>query len=343
VTPDANASPDVVTLGEVMVRLSPPYDVPLEAAAALRPDTGGSEFGMAGALARLGTHVAWVSKLPDSPPGRLIYHAGCLHGIDMSYVVWAPLARNGRGGPPGQGSGPSPSARTGLYFVEYLRERGRITVRYDRERSAVTELAADEVQWPIFRSAKLVHLSGITPALSGSCAELVQRAVAEAKAGGAAVSFDLNYRSLLWPPQQARRALEPLLSSATLLIATRTDLLTVFGITGEPQTLAREVRRRFGCEVAALTLGPDGAIVWDGARFYEWVGVPCEEVDRFVAGDCFAAGLIDGFLRGDLELGVKRGGAMAALKHSIPGDMFWADEGDISRVRPAGAGPWIAP
>ena len=78
--------------------------------------------------------------------------------------------------------------------------------------------------------------------------------------------------------------------------------------------------------------------MWDGERLHKWVGVPCEEVDRFVAGDCFAAGLIHGFLHGDLELGVKRGGAMAALKHTIPGDMFWADAEDVRHVRPGEPG-----
>jgi 2-dehydro-3-deoxygluconokinase len=256
-----------------------------------------------------------------SKPARPVHPQGRLPGIDMSHVAWAP-----------------PPARTGLYFVEYLRKRRRITVRYDRRGAAVTELAPDEVQWAIFRSARLVHLSGITPALSEGCAELVQRAVGEAKAGGAAVSFDVNYRSLLWSPQQARRALEPLLHAATLLIATRADLQTVFGMDGEPEEMARDLRRRFGCQVAAVTLGAEGSIVWDGAQFYRWVGVPCEEVDRFVAGDCFAAGMIHGFLQGDLELGVKRGGAMAALKYTIPGDMFWADPSDVDRVWPGRGG-----
>ncbi|MFQ5810753.1 MAG: sugar kinase [Armatimonadota bacterium] len=318
---DTSRSPEVVTLGEVMVRLSPAYDVPLEGAAALRPDTGGSEFGMAGALARLGAHVAWVSRLPDTPLGRLICNAGRLHGIDMSHVAWAPV-----------------SERTGLYFVEYLRERGRITVRYDRQGAAVTGLTADEAPWAIFRSARLVHLSGITPALSESCAELAHRAVAEAEAGGAAVSFDVNYRSLLWSPDEARQALEPLLCRATLLIATRSDLATVFGMAGEPHALARDVQRRFGCQVVAVTLGAEGSVVWDGERLHRWVGVPCEEVDRFVAGDCFAAGLIYGFLHGDLQLGVKRGGAMAALKYTIPGDMFWGDADDADRVAAARCG-----
>jgi 2-dehydro-3-deoxygluconokinase len=223
----------------------------------------------------------------------------------------------------------------GLYFVEYLRERGRITVGYDRKGAAVTRLTADEVPWAIFRSARLVHLSGITPALSASCAELAHRAVAEAEAGGGGVSFDVNYRSLLWSPEEARRALEPLLRRATLLIATRSDLAALFGMEGEPHALARDVRQRFSCQVAAVTLGAEGSVVWDGERLHRWVGVPCEEVDRFVAGDCFAAGLIYGFLHGDLELGVKRGGAMAALKYTIPGDMFWGDAEDADRVAAA--------
>ncbi len=299
--------PEVVSLGEVMIRLSPPYDVPLQRAERLWLDTGGSEFGAMAALARLGVRAAWVSKLPDSPLGRFIAASGRRHGIDMSLATWAD------------------AGRVGLYFVEYLRRGGRIRVHYDRRGSTISDLREDEVEWDAFRRARIVHLSGITPALSEGCARLVHRAITEAKAGGARVSFDVNYRSLLWPPEEAGAALAPLLRQTDILISSAKDLALLYELTGDPWDVADRARWRFGSDVVALTLGQAGNIAIRSDERAQWVGVECEEVDRFVAGDCFAGGLLYGLLQDDLQLGVRLGGAFAALKHTIPGDMPWLD------------------
>jgi 2-dehydro-3-deoxygluconokinase len=300
-----------------MVRLSPPYDVPLERAAQLWLDTGGSEFGAMAALARLGVRAAWVSKLPDSPLGRFIAASGRQHGVDMSLVRWADCGR------------------VGLYFVEYLRRSGRIRVHYDRKGSAINDLRQDEVEWSAFRAARIVHLSGITPALSENCCRLVHRAVAEAKAGRARVSFDVNHRSLLWSPDEAAAALEPLLRQADILISSAKDLQALYGLTGDPWDVAQAARERFGSEVVALTLGEAGSVAIRGDERAEWVGVECEEVDRFVAGDCFAGGLLYGLLHDDLQLGVRLGGAFAALKHTIPGDMPWVSAEEVRALAEA--------
>ncbi|MFQ6131914.1 MAG: sugar kinase [Armatimonadota bacterium] len=313
--------PEVIGLGEVMVRLWPAYDVPLERATQLQVDTGGAEFDTVVALARLGVRTAWVSKLPDSPLGRLIADSGRRHGVDMSLVKW------------------TAAGRVGLYFVEYLRRAGSIRVYYDRKQAAINDLHEDEVDWSAFRQARFVHLSGITPALSEDCARLARRALAEAHAGRSRVSFDVNYRAMLWTPVEAAQALEPLLKQADVLVSSLKDLQLLFDIEGPPPEAARRARDRFGSEVVALTLGEEGSLAIRGEEEARWVGIPCEEVDRFVAGDCFAAGLLYGLLRDDLHLGVRTGGAMAALKHTIHGDMPWLTASEVAEVADQAAAP----
>ena len=333
---EAALAPEVIGLREVMVRLWPGYDVPLEQAAQLQVDTGGAEFDAMVALARLGVRSAWVSKLPDSPLGRLIADSGRRHGVDMSLVRWGACGELSPGACPERSRGACPersrgdNGRVGLYFVEYLRRAGRIRVYYDRQHSTINDLREDEVDWSAFRDARFVHLSGITPALSESCARLVSRAIAEGHAGTARISFDVNYRALLWTPQEAAKCLEPLLKQVDVVISSLKDLQLLFGIGPPAGDAARRARDQFGSEVVALTLGEEGSLAIRGDEEARWVGIPCEEVDRFVAGDCFAAGLLYGLLRDDLQLGVRMGGAMAALKHTIHGDMPWLTASEVA-------------
>src|SRR5262249_17257206 len=160
-------------------------------------------------------------------------------------------------------------------------------------------------------------LTGITPALSEGCRRLVQRAIEAAHAMRLTVSFDVNYRAKLWSAEEARAALEPLLSQVNLIISTDADARLLFAVSGSAEQIAATLRTRFRAEVVALTCGGEGAVCCDG-EIKRAPAFPVSEVDRVGAGDAFDAGLLYGYLNGDIGYGLQFGMAMAAIKHSIP-------------------------
>jgi 2-dehydro-3-deoxygluconokinase len=308
---------DVVTFGETMLRLSAPGFSRLEEAASLDVRIGGSESNTAVALARLGMHAAWWSKLPANPMGRRIENEIRRWGVDTESVIWDD----------------SPDSRAGLYFLDFGVPPRGTDVYYDRASSSASRLTATEMNASPIPEARLLHLTGITPALSPYTLKAVSKALEVAKGSGTAVSFDVNYRSKLWPPQKARESLEPLLSEVDLLICPISDAGNIFCITGDGTEVAREFIDRYGVGAAVITLSAGGAVAITDNEEITTLPLPLSQiVDRVGAGDAFNAGLLMGFLDGNLTRGLQYGTAMAALKHSIPGDLLISTRQEIDAV-----------
>ncbi len=321
---------DVVTLGEAMMRLSPPDFHRLEQANSFDVKVGGGELNVAVGVARLGLASAWVSKLPQNPLGRMVRNKAREQGVETSHIVW------------------SKSGRVGIYFLEFGANPRASSVVYDRANSAVSTLAPGEVDWKkAFEDCRLFHVSGITPALSKSCAETTFEAIKAAKEAGAKVSYDVNYRKKLWTPEEANACQVPMMEYVDILITTEEDTAIVFGIREKTyQEVAVKLEERFGFEVVAITLREDLSVLrnnWStfayaNKQFHESKKYSCELVDRVGAGDAFTAGFIYGYLTGDVQKGVDYGTAHSAIKHSIPGDLNWATLEEVeAQVKGAGS------
>jgi 2-dehydro-3-deoxygluconokinase len=307
---------DVVAFGEAMVRLSPPHFARLEQAHSLDVEIGGSELNVAVALSRLGMSTAWVSKLPNQALGRMVRNRARELGVDASHVIF------------------SDQGRQGLYFVEYGAAPRATSVLYDRGSSSISLIQPDEVDWKrILSKAKLLHVSGITPALSPSAAETTTIAMKAAKECGCLVSYDLNYRKKLWSPSDAQKCQEPLMQLVDILTTTEEDTGIVFGIREKNyQKVAEVLAKTFGIKVVAITLREDisvwknnwTAIAYADGKIYSDRTYAVEIVDRVGAGDSFTAGFLYGYLTDGAEKGVKVGNALAALKHTMPGDFNWS-------------------
>src|SRR6185436_7967799 len=180
--PGREQAHDIVTLGEVLVRLAIPSPARFETARQLDLQIGGAEANVAAACARLGLASAWISALPANQWGERVRRELTGHGVDCAYVQM------------------TDGARIGTYFLEYGVPPRPIRVLYDRRDSAFARLRADDIDWRPVREARLVHVSGVTPALGDGARGIVRRAVAEARE----LSFDVNYRATLWPPDAAR-------------------------------------------------------------------------------------------------------------------------------------------
>jgi 2-dehydro-3-deoxygluconokinase len=183
---------DVVTFGEAMIRLSPPSSQRLEQARSLDLNVGGAELNVAVGVTRFGIKSAWVSKLPKNGLGYLIRDRAQEFGVDCSHIVW------------------SDKGRAGIYFIEFGASPRASSVLYDRASSAISMVQPGEVDWAkVFNGAKHFHMSGITPALSPSAAQVTVEALQAAKKTGCTVSYDLNYRKKLWTPPDAKKFRSP--------------------------------------------------------------------------------------------------------------------------------------
>jgi len=211
---------DLVTLGEVLLRLAVPAPARVETARQLDVQIGGAEANVAATVARLGLRTAWISALPAHTWGDRVIRELTAHGVDCAHV------RRSEG------------ARMGLYFLEYGVPPRPIRVLYDRRDSAFARLGADDIDWEPVRRARLVHLSGVTAGLGEGGRRLVRRAVEEASA----LSFDVNYRTALWTPPEARQFIEPLLPRTRHLFMGVEEAETVFGLTGHPNGHSRRSR-----------------------------------------------------------------------------------------------------
>ncbi len=319
---------DVATLGETMLRLAPPNFQRFEQTRTFDVTAGGSESSTAVGIARMGLKTAWISKLPENPLGRFVANKIREHGVDTSHVVW------------------TDSGRVGVYFLEFGSAPRASQVIYDRKGSAISTLTVDEIDWkPIFEGTRLFHTSGITPALSKSCAKATAKAVSEARAAGCMVSFDMNYRTKLWSPEEAKACLSELLKSVNILITTRQDTARVFGLEGSHEELAEQLKDMFNFDVVAITLRNPITVqtgTWTSMaladKIYKGKVYDLEIIDRVGSGDSFTAGFLYGYLTGDVEKGIAYGDAMAALKHTFPGDLTWVTKEEvISQIEGEGA------
>lgn len=308
---------DVLTFGETMLRLSPPGRQRLAQASAFEVWVAGSESNVAVALRTLGLSVTWVSRLPDNPMGQKVMATLRAADVDVSHVVWTP-----------------PEERVGLFYAEPAAKPRAASVVYDRAHSAASFLSPADLPDSLFDTHRHLHVSGITPALSPSCAEAVADAVRRAKGRGRTVSLDVNYRAKLWSSDKAADALAPLLRQVNVLFCARGDAERLFGLKGDDMSLAAGLRSQFDIPIVAVTGGSEGAVGCDANGGCIMPAIPIEAaVERLGSGDAFAAGFLAEYLAGRLlESSLRMGVAVAALKRTILGDMLNATRAEIEAV-----------
>ena len=313
---------DVVTLGETMLRLTPPGVGRLDQARRFEVEVGGSESNTAVGLARMGLRCAWISRLPASPLGDLVVGELSRHGVDVSHVVRCP------------------DERLGLYFYEDAPPARRRRVIYDRSDSAASRLSPADID-PVLLSSegcRLVHLTGITPAIGESARRTTRHVMKTARAAGLPISFDTNYRAGLWSPGQARSELLPHMERASIVISSVSDLMAVFSTDLDRDNALEWLRQVLPEQVCVVTLGAEGATAClPGGEAVYRPAIPTTAVDRLGGGDAFNAGFLYGWLQfspGPEKLGrcLEWGVAAASLKYATPGDMAILDSDEIAAL-----------
>lgn len=318
---------DAVTLGEVMLRLSPPSGGRLQVGPTLERYVAGAELNVAAGMAQLGLKTAVCTKLPDNPLSRFALSEARAWGVSDEAVVWDT----------------HPDARLGLYYFESASAPRKPAAYYDRKGSSINTLRPDEVPGHIYGKARLFHTSGITLGLgeqTRTTAAALMRAFHEA---GALLSFDVNYRANLWTDQEERAAVEPLLPLLDVLFVSEESLRRMFGRTGALEDILPAFAAEYGISqifstqrtVLSPSLHTFTALGYDAATGQLYTEEPYEiqVVDRVGSGDAFVAGALYGLLRhNDSAAAIRYGNAMAAAKCTVMGDMFCTTRREIDSL-----------
>lgn len=319
---------DIVSFGETMLRLAAPEGARLEDAGTLNVYVGGTESNTLSTLARLKLKTNWISALPAHPIGRHVETELRRHGIDTSDVIWT-----------------ANTTRLGIFYSEEAPAPLGVQVYYDRANSACALIDPEAVNYAAIDQARLLLLTGITPALSEQAHEVFRRFLRRAHEKGIALSFDVNYRGKLWTPEEAAAGVEEACRQADLLFCTRADATELWHITGSPEAMLQQMARRFTLEgqhkTLILTLGSEGSAQLQDGVYSSEPAFPAEGTARFGSGDAFAAGYLYAHLKGPLyyELCGDRaitplafGNALAAIKRCISGDIGRINPEDVRGI-----------
>lgn len=326
----------VVTMGEIMLRLSTPGNKRFVQSESFDVCYGGGEANVAVSLANYGHDAYFVSKLPTHEIGQSAVNALRKYGVKTDYIS--------RGGD-----------RVGIYYLETGASMRPSKVIYDRARSAIAEAEVSDFDFDkIMEGATWFHWSGITPAISDKAAELTLEACKAAKRHGVTVSVDLNFRKKLWTSEKAISIMRPLMQYVDVCIGNEEDAELCLGFKPDADVegghtgaegykgIFQQMAKEFGFKYVVSTLRESfsathngwKALIYNGEEFYESKRYEINPIiDRVGGGDSFSGGLIHGLLtkptQGEaLEFAV----AASALKHTIPGDFNLVSAAEVESL-----------
>ena len=292
--------PHVLTLGEPIVAILPESPVPLSEDVSCRWLVGGAELNVAVGLHRLGVDARFVGRIGDDPLGEMVAQHLRDEGLDAGGLVR------------------DEHRPTACYIREWLPDGVRRLV-YHRTGCAGSALEPADLTWPD-PPPTLVHLTGITPALSTSAADAIETVLERAANDGIPVSFDPNHRPRLWGMERARSVLRSIAERCQVLLMSEEDRALLFPDCTDREAATRAVE--LGPNITVVKRGAAGAIAFDGDRVVE---VEADEVTQAVdpvgAGDGFDAGFLAGHLRGlTLEDCLRLGAHVGARAVEQPGE-----------------------
>ena len=327
----------VVTMGEIMLRLSSPANSRFVQSESLDVCYGGGEANVAVSLANYGHEAYFVSKVPTHEIGQCAVNALRKYGVHTDYIA--------RGGD-----------RLGIYFLETGASMRASKVIYDRAQSAIALADPKDFDFDkIMKGAKWFHWSGITPAISDKSAKLTELACKAAKKAGATVSCDLNFRKKLWTSEKAISVMKPLMKYVDVCIGNEEDAELCLGFKPQSDVTAgktdaegykeifKQMAKEFGFKYVISTLRESfsathngwKALIYNGKSFYESKRYDINPIiDRVGGGDSFSGGIIHGLLTWPKNQGkaLEFAVAASALKHTIPGDFNLVSKEEVEAL-----------
>lgn len=267
---------DVITIGDAMITFNPASTGPMRFVQSFERKVGGAELNFAIGIARLGLHTGWISRLGNDEFGKYIYNFVRGEGIDVSEVKLVD-------GYP-----------TSLNFKEIM-EDGDGSTYYYRSNSPTLTLSNESITESYFEKAKLLHITGVFPAIDEKNIEIIHTAISEAKKQNLLISFDPNIRLKLWTKERAREVLRQFLPHVDIFLAGLEEAELLLG-TNDPKEIIEECKK-LGISYIAIKLGDKGSIGYANEEYIEAPPIPPKKiVDTVGAGDGFDAGFVYGVL-----------------------------------------------
>ncbi|MGV9770289.1 sugar kinase [Microbacterium sp. NPDC003461] len=311
----------VITVGEAVGVLSAVEIGPFEFASALEVGTGGAEANVAVGLARLGADATWCGVVGNDPIGRRVVRELRAEGVAVRHRV-------------------DPTRPTGLLIKERP-ERGHANVTYYRSGSAGSTLNAEDVDDDDLAAADLLHVSGITLAISRSARDAVVDIVARARRRGVTVSFDVNHRHRLWSAGEAAPVYREIIREADIVFAGLDEAHIVLEDPHVSDVAALAGLRALGPRQVVIKLGAGGAVAGGGGDIHRAAAFPVDVVDTVGAGDAFVAGFLFETLRspGDVPRALQTACITGAAACRSRGDWESAARADEIAGMVAGGDP----
>ena len=287
---------DVITLGEILLRLSTPINGRLAQGDTLMKHLGGAELNIASEIGQLGLKTAMISKIPNNLLAAFIKNQMNASRVSENYLI----------------SDTADDSRIGVYYYEYGSYPRKPRVVYDRKHSSINNIDIKDVPETMFYNTRLFHTSGITLGLGGNAQKFAIECIRKFKEQGTLISFDVNYRANLWTGEEARACIEQILPYVDIFFCSEDTARLTFGKTGTIEEIYSAKNDSYYREEP-----------------YNNIDV----VDRIGSGDAYVSGALYGYLKHkDCRKALEYGNAMAAIKHSVIGDMITTDLEEIDSI-----------
>lgn len=319
---------DAISLGEIMLRLSPPGNERIVRGDSFDKRCGGAEMNVVSGISMLGLHTGIISKVPDNYIGTFIKNRMRFCGVSDDLLVYDK----------------SEDARLGVYYYENGVHPRKPSVVYDRKHSSINSLSLDEIPEDVYHNTRLFHTCGISLALSPQCREVTIEVMKRFKEAGTFISFDVNYRANLWGEEKARETIQKILPYVDILFVSEETSRRMFQKTGNLDSIMKSYCTEYGVSVVATTertvISPKKHVftstIYSAEQdkfFREKPYTDIEVVDRIGSGDAYVAGTLFGLLEyQDFQKALEFGNAMSAVKNTVPGDLPATDFKEIQQT-----------
>ncbi len=321
-----NTDYDLIGMGEVMLRLSPPGKEKISQSETFEKNAGGSELNVVSGAAMLGLRSAIITKLPKSKMGHFIRNKIRYGNVSDDHIVYDTSPRN----------------RLGIYYYEsgvYPRKSSCI---YDRAASSMCSLRMGEIDPDVFNQAKIFHISSITLALDPGLRETALEIIRRFKETGTLISFDVNYRAALWSEEEAKPVIESIFPLVDLLFVSEETSRRMLQRKGTLEEIMQGYAKDYGCRLVATTrrevVSPtrhnfNSKILFEGEFYEEHPYNEIEVIDRIGSGDAYLAGVLYGLVKNrDIVRALEVGNALSAVKNTVQGDMSASSIDEIRQV-----------
>lgn len=320
---------DLLALGEILLRLSPPVNERLTRGEAFQKQAGGAELNVVSGTSLLGLRTGIISRVPANDLGRYIQNRVRFCGVSDDYLVYDN----------------SKDSRLGIYYYEYGAHPRKPNVVYDRKNTAFTQISIDDFPEGMFTSARCFHTTGITLALGQKTRDTAIEMIKRFKENGTLISFDVNFRGNLWTGDEARECIEQILPYVDVFFCSEETARLTFKKEGTVQEMMKSFTKDYKISVVASTqrivhspkVHSFGSCIYDAINDCYVQEKPYENidvVDRIGSGDAYISGALYGLLSHNMDCtkAMEYGNATAAVKNTIPGDLPSSDLKEIDGI-----------